>query len=319
MHLFWNHHASRTNANVPGADMRRTAALLTLFGLMILAAGLILFPGLVPGSAAGLPQTVSAAEGHSFDVADLDTTCKPCQDFFNYATGGWIKRNPIQPEYASWGRFNALQNHNQEILRQILEASAVSKSAAGSVEQKIGDFYSACMNTEAIEAAGIKPIEPELKRIAAISNLAQLQDEAARLQSQGTRVLFPFGSEQDDKNSQQMIGGARQGGLGLPDRDYYTKDDEKSKQLRDEYVQHVAKMLELAGDSSDKAAAEARAVLATETQIAQASKTRVERRDPEANHHKMDPAGPRALTPALCWETYCRAVGLPNLHAATVG
>src|SRR5690242_2488275 len=254
--------------------MRRTAALAILFGLMILAGGLILFPRLFPGNAS-LTQTVSATEEHGFDVADLDTTCKPCEDFFHYVSGGWIKRNPIQPEYASWGRFNALQNHNQEVLRQILEASALSKSANGSIDQKIGDFYSACMNTDAIEASGIKPIEPELERIAAISNLAQLQDEAAHLQTQGTRVLFSFGSEQDDKNSQQVIGGARQGGLGLPDRDYYTKQDDKSKQLRDQYVQHIAKMMELAGDSPDQAAAEARTVLTIETQMAQNSKTRV--------------------------------------------
>jgi predicted metalloendopeptidase len=282
---------------------------------MILAAGLILFPG----SRAGLPQTVSAAEEHGFDVADLDTTCKPCQDFFNYASGGWIKRNPIQPEYASWGRFNALQNHNQEVLRQILEAAATNKSGPGSIDQKIGDFYSACMNTEAIEAAGIKPIEPELERIAAIGNLAQLQDEAAHLQMQGTRVLFSFGSEQDDKNSQQVIGGARQGGLGLPDRDYYTKDDDKSKQIRDQYVQHVAKMMELAGEASDKASAEARTVLAIETQLAKASKTRVERRDPEANYHKMDAAQLRALTPDFSWDNYFRNLGFPNIHAVNVG
>src|SRR5437660_178705 len=300
--------------------MRRTAALFILFGLIILAAGLILFPGLLPtGSAARLPQTVSAAEGHGFDLADLDATCKPCKDFFQYATGGWIKRNPIQPEYASWGRFNALQNHNQEVLRQILEAAAVSKSAVGSVEQKTGDFYSACMDTNSIEASGTKPIEPELERIAAISNLAELQDEVAHLHSQGTRVLFGFGSEQDDKNSQQVIGGARQGGLGLPDRDYYTKDDDKSKQLRDQYLQHIAKMMELAGDSADKAAAEARTILSIETQMAQNSKTRVERRDPEANYHKMDPAGLRALTPDFSWDSYFRNVGFPNIHAVNVG
>jgi len=300
--------------------MRRTAALSVLFGLMILAAGLILFPGFFPpGSAAPLPQAASAVEGHGFDLADLDMTCKPCQDFFNYVSGGWIKRNPIQPEYASWGHFNALQNHNQEVLRQILEAAAVSKSAAGSIEQKIGDFYSACMNTDAIEAAGIKPIQPELDRIAAIANLAQLQDEAAHLQGQGTRVLFSFGSEQDDKNSQQVIGAARQGGLGLPDRDYYTKDDDKSKQLRDQYLQHIAKMMELAGDPSDKASAEARTVLAIETHMAQASKTRVERRDPEANYHKMDLAGLRALTPDFSWDTYFRNLGFPNIHAVNVG
>jgi putative endopeptidase len=295
--------------------MRRTAALLIFSALMIVAAGLILFPG----HPAPLSQTVSAAEEHGFDLADLDTTCKPCEDFFNYATGGWIKRNPIQPEYASWGRFNALQNHNQEVLRQVLEAAALDKKAAGSIEQKIGDFYSACMNTEAIEASGIKPIEPELERIAAIGNLAELQDEVAHLQSQGTRVLFGFGSEQDDKNSQQVIGAASQGGLGLPDRDYYTKEDDKSKQLRDQYVQHIAKMMELAGDSADKASAEARTVLTIETQLAQNSKTRVERRDPESNYHKMDPAGLRALTPDFSWDTYFRNVGFVNIHEVNVG
>jgi putative endopeptidase len=298
--------------------MRRTAALAILFGLMILAGGLILFPRLFPGNAS-LTQTVSAAEEHGFDVADLDTTCKPCEDFFHYVSGGWIKRNPIQPEYASWGRFNALQNHNQEVLRGILEAAAVSKSAPGTVEQKIGDFYSACMNTEAIEAAGLKPIQPELDRIAAIGNLAEFQDEVAHLQSMGTRVLFGFGSEQDDKNSQQVIGGARQGGLGLPDRDYYTKDDDKSKMLRDQYVQHIAKMMALAGDAPDQAAAEARTVLGIETQLARASKTRVERRDPEANYHKMDPAGLRGLTPDFSWDTYFRNVGFPDIHAVNVG
>ena len=295
--------------------MRRTAALLIFFGLIVVAEGLILFPG----RPAPLAQTVSAAEEHGFDLADLDTTCKPCQDFFNYVSGGWIKRNPIQPEYASWGRFNALQNHNQEVLRQILQAAAVSKSAAGSIEQKIGDFYSACMDTNSIEASGTKPIEPEFERIAAIGNLAELQNEVARLHSQGTRVLFGFGSEQDDKNSQQVIGGARQGGLGLPDRDYYTKDDDKSKQLRDQYVQHIAKMMELAGDSADKAAVEARTVLAIETQMAQNSKTRVERRDPEANYHKMDAAGLRALTPDFSWDTYFRNAGFPKIHEVNVG
>jgi putative endopeptidase len=295
--------------------MRRTAALLIFFGLIVLAGGLVL----VSSGKARLPETVSTAEDHGFDIADLDTTCKPCQDFFHYASGGWIKRNPIQPEYASWGRFNALQNHNQEVLRQILETAALDKKAAGSIEQKIGDFYAACMDTDAIEAAGIKPIEPELEQIAAISDLAQLQEEVARLQSQGTRVLFGFGSEQDDKDSQQVIGAASQGGLGLPDRDYYTKDDEKSKQLRDQYAQHIAKMMELAGDSSEKATAEARTVLAIETQMAMASKTRVERRDPEANYHKMDPAGLRALTPDFSWDTYFRNVGFPNIHAVNVG
>ncbi len=295
--------------------MRRTAALGVVFGLMIVAAGATFFPG----KRAHTPQATATDEEHGFNTADLDATCKPCQDFFDYATGGWIKNHPIPPEYASWGRFNALQNHNQEVLRAILESTATSKAAPGSIEQKIGDFYSACMNTDAIEAAGIKPIEPELERIAAISNLPQLQDEAAHLQSIGTRVLFGFGSEQDDKNSQQVIGGAHQGGLGLPDRDYYTKQDDKSKMLRDEYVQHIAKMMALAGEAPDKAAADARMVLKIETQMAQASKTRVERRDPEANYHKMDPAQLRALTPDFSWEIYFRNIGFPNIRQVNVG
>src|SRR5579864_6929329 len=170
MQLFWSEEPRRKKTTKPPeAAMRRTAALLIFFGLIVVAAGLILFPG----RPAPLAQTVSAAEEHGFDLADLDTTCKPCQDFFNYVSGGWIKRNPIQPEYASWGRFNALQNHNQEVMRQILEAAGTTKSAQGSIEQKIGDFYSACMNTDSIEAAGIKPIAPELERIAAVTNLEQ--------------------------------------------------------------------------------------------------------------------------------------------------
>ncbi len=272
------------------------------FGLMILAAVLMAFPG----GLGRVPNAVAAADsnGHGFDLADLDTTCNACQDFFQYANGGWIKRNPIPPEYASWGRFNEVQNHNQEILRTILEAAAGDKSAAaGSVEQKIGDFYSACMNTEQIEAAGITPIQPQLDRIAAIATLAQLEDEVARLHSQGARVLFFFSSAQDDKNSRQMIAVANQGGLGLPDRDYYTKDDERSKQLRDQYVQHIAKMMELAGDAPAQASSEAATVMSIETQLALASKTRVERRDPQSNYHKMDAAQLRMLTPDFAWES----------------
>src|SRR5580692_2882139 len=144
--------------------MQKTRVLVIFSGLMILAAVLMV----LPGSLGRVPNAVAAADSnsHGFDLADLDTTCNACQDFFEYANGGWIKRNPIPPEYASWGRFNEVQNHNQEILRVILEAAAEDQSAAaGSLEQKIGDFYSACMNTEQIEAAGIASIQPQLDRI----------------------------------------------------------------------------------------------------------------------------------------------------------
>ena len=301
--------------------MQKTRVLLIILflsGLAIVAGGLVAFPGITERT----PRAAAAADtnSHGFDLSDLDTTCKACQDFFEYADGGWIKRNPIPPEYASWGRFNEVQNRNQEILRVILETAAEDKSAApGSIEQKIGDFYSACMNTGQIEAAGITPIQPELDRIAAIGNLAQIENEAARLQGQGTRVLFFFSSAQDDKNSRQTIAVANQGGLGLPDRDYYTKQDARSKQLRDQYVQHIAKMMELAGDAPAKASTEAATVMSIETQLAQASKTRVERRDPQSNYHKMDAAQLRMLTPDFSWENYFRDIGFPNIHEVNVG
>ena len=266
-----------------------------------------------------------AQASHGFDLLDLDTTCQPCQDFFQFATGGWKKRNPIGPAYASWARFSQLQEKNQDALRQILEAAAASRLAPGTpgtpetLDQKLGDFYAACMDEKRIEADGIGPLEPELARIAAISGLGELQAEVARLHSQGVRALFGFGSTPDDMNSEQMIGQATQGGLGLPDRDYYTKQDERSKQLRQQYERHVAKMLRLGGDSPAVAATSARTVLALETKLAEASKTRVERRDPQANYHKMGPAELRALTPAFSWDTYFRNIGFQDIREVNVG
>jgi putative endopeptidase len=295
--------------------MQKMRILWIALGLMILAAGLVT----MAGNSLRNGGVVSAADDHGFHLADLDTTCKPCQDFFQFTSGGWIKNHPIPPEYASWGRFNELQNKNQEVLRQILEASAQDKSARrGSMEQKIGDFYASCMDTQRIESEGIKPIEPELARISKIANLQQLEGELAHLQSEGTRTLFGFGSGQDDKNSEQVIGEASQGGLGLPDRDYYTKQDDKSKQLRDQYVEHVTRMLELAGDAPEAASAEARAVLTIETELAEASKTRVERRDPEANYHKMGRAELRKLTPDFSWDTYFREIGFSDIREVNV-
>ena len=132
-------------------------------------------------------RRTAAAAAHGFDLSDLDTTCKACDNFFQYANGGWIARNPIQPAYPSWGRFNALQEHNQEVLRKILEAAAASKSAPGSIEQKIGDFYASCMDEKRIEAQGAKPLQPELERIAKISSLPQLENEVSLLHSRGRR------------------------------------------------------------------------------------------------------------------------------------
>ena len=289
---------------------------LAAIGVLSLAAALALGTRV---SAQNPPGTAAAASAHGFNPADLDTTCKACDNFFQYANGGWIAHNPIQPAYPSWGHFNALSEHNQEILRKILEAAAASKSAPGSIEQKIGDFYASCMDEKRIEAQGAKPLRPELERIAKISSLPQLENEVSLLHSEGVWVLFYFGSGQDDKDSTMVIGQAQQSGLGLPDVDYYTKDDDKSKQIRAQYVQHIAKMFQLAGDASAAAATEANTVMAVEMQIARESKTRVERRDAESNYHKMTPAELQALTPDFSWRSYLQDIGFPDVREVNVG
>src|ERR1700723_3178536 len=205
---------------------------------------------------------VADAPGYwGFDTKNLDRSCKPCDDFFEFAMGGWMKANPIRPQYPRWGSFTVLLDKNQQNLRRILEAEEKTTSPPGSNGQKIGDFYASCMDTTAIDAAGAKAIEPELAKIAAVKSAVELQAEAAQLQENGIGVMFRFGSRQDAKDSSQVIATANQGGLGLPERDYYLRDDEKSKKLRDDYVKHATKLFELLGDPADKAAAEAGAVM----------------------------------------------------------
>jgi putative endopeptidase len=261
----------------------------------------------------------SAAESHGVDLTILDRTCKPCEDFFHYANGEWLKKNPVPAAYPTWGRFNELAERNREQLHGILEsASANVKALPGSNEQKIGDFYASCMDEKDVNAAGAKPLDPEFNRIGAISGAMDLQAEVARLQGMGVGALFEFGSTQDAKNSSEVIGGADQGGLGLPDRDYYTKTDDRSKDVRRQYQEHVAKMFELVGDDAAKAATEAKTVLDLETKLAEASLTNVERRDPEKTYHKMSRAELRTLTPSWSWDSYFQEIGYANIDSVDV-
>ena len=261
----------------------------------------------------------SGNAAHGVDLTILDKTCKPCEDFYHYASGEWLTKNPIPAAYPSWGRFDELAERNRELLHQILESAAANRNQApGSNGQKIGDFYASCMDETQINANGAKPLDPEFERIAAIHNMSELQAEVARLQGMGVRALFEFGSTQDAKNSSQVIGGAEQGGLGLPDRDYYTKTDDKSKEILQQYEEHVAKMLVLAGDDAAKAASEAKTILDLETKLAEASLTRVERRDPVKTYHKMSRSELRTLTPNWSWENYFQDIGYTNIDSVDV-
>ena len=265
----------------------------------------------------------SQREYHGIDTSSLDRTCKPCQDLYRYANGEWLKKNPIPPAYPSWGRFSELAERNREHLHQILEKAAANRSAAGSNEQKIGDFYASCMDEKQVNAEGIKPLKPEFDRIQAITDRAELEATVAHLQLEGVNAMFDFGSTQDEKNSSQVIGGAEQGGLGLPDRDYYLDTgkkevDDKNREIRGKYVEHITKMFELMRDPEATAAAEAKTVMELETKLARFSMDRVERRDPEKTYHKMDRAQLKMLTPNFSWDSYFTNLSHPAIDTVDV-
>ena len=258
-----------------------------------------------------LTSPATAADG-GFRPSDMDKTVSACKDFYQHAVGGWLKANPVPEDYPSWGGFNELNERNREALHQILERLAKSGAAAGSEERKLGDFYGSCMDEAAIEAQGVKPLQTEFARIAAIKTLPELEAEVAHLQSFGVNAAFQYGSEPDRKDSANVIATAAQGGLGLPERDYYTKSDKDSKDLRAKYVAHVTKMLQLTGEKKAAAFAHAKAVLAFETKLALASMTPVEQRDPIATFNKMDMAALSRLTPNFSWTAYLREIGAPS-------
>ena len=183
-----------------------------------------------------------------FDQKALDTKADPCNDFYQYACGGWLANNPIPSDQASWGRFNQLHERKQKILRDILETSA-AKTTRSAVEQKIGDYFSACMDEKAIDAKGAEPLKPYLSDIQGLKSKSDLTAQIIKLHMQGVYPFFSVGSTQDLKDATEMIAYVDQGGIGLPERDYYFKDDPKSVELRKEYVAHVQKMFELAGEN----------------------------------------------------------------------
>jgi putative endopeptidase len=254
---------------------------------------------------------MSGQQNHGYDRAGLDANTAACTDFYQYAVGGWLAANPIPAAYPSWGIDNVVSEKNRDLLRAILDAAARNTSAPkGSSEQKVGDYYSSCMDEAKIEAEGLKPLAAEFDRIAKVTDAKTLQAEIAHLHSIGIAALFASDSTQDFKNSSEVTAEVFQAGLGLPDRDYYTKTDDKSVQTRKDYLNHVAKMFELLGDDPTKAAAEAQFVMTLETKLAEASLTNVELRNPEKLYHRMSVARMSDLAPDFDWPAYWQGTGL---------
>ncbi|HVF45477.1 MAG TPA: M13 family metallopeptidase, partial [Pyrinomonadaceae bacterium] len=251
--------------------------------------------------------------GRGFDKSRMDASAAACTDFYQFANGTWLKTTDIPAAFPSWGSFNILAENNRKTLHEILEESAKnSKAKSGSVEQKIGDYYATCVDEAAREAAGAKPLAPELARIDKIKSVKDVQAEVAHLHSIGTPTLFGFGSLPDLKNSSMVIGFAGQGGLSLPTSEYYTKDDERSKELRAKLVEHMTNMFKLVGDSPEIAAKNAQTVMAIQTRLAQNSRTPVQLRDFSKQYNKMGPADLARLTPNFSWGDYFAGLGLPK-------
>jgi putative endopeptidase len=274
----------------------------------------LLLTSFLPFAHAQQPATEKSEP--ALDVTSMDRNVDPCVDFFAYSCGGWLKKNPIPPDESSWNTYSKMQDENLGRLRAILEAASAPDPKRNPVDQKIGDYYASCTDEKAIDDKGAAPLKPSLERIAKISSKAEIADVAASMSD--ADILFHFESIQDFRDANQVIANADQGGLGLPDRDYYTKDDAKSVELRKQYLAHVQKMFEILGDGPEIAKAEAQTVMRIETALAKGSMTRVERRDPKALDHRMTGTELEGISREFHWSTYFTKVQLPSLPSLNV-
>ncbi len=248
----------------------------------------------------------------SLDTSFMDKSIDPCVDFYKYACGNWNKLNPIPADQARWGVYSKLEDENQRFLWGVLEQASQPAASRTANEQKIGDYFGTCMNEAAIESAGAAPLEGALSRIASLQSTDDLTSYVAAQHRTGRHVLFDFGAAPDYDNSAQMMAAADAGGLGLPDRDYYTKTDAKSEEIRQKYVEYVAQMFEALGESAPDAQSDAKSVMEIESRLAKASLTRVERRNPYNLKHKLTVEELQQLTPAFDWDKYLAVTGGPK-------
>jgi len=256
----------------------------------------------------------------SLEPAFMDRDVDPCVDFYAYSCGNWTKLNPIPPDKTSWSVYGKAYNDNQQYLWGILDAASKPDPSRDGNQQRIGDYFAACMDVDAIDRAGVKPIQAELEAIAALPSKAGIAGLMGQMQRgiAGSRMLFGYTADQDPGDATQVIAFAYAGGLGLPDRDYYFKEDAKSAELRQKYVAHVARSFELLGDPAETAAEEAATVMRIETALADASLTRVEKRDPHKIYHRMQVAELEKISPSFGWADYLSALGAPGGGAVNV-
>jgi putative endopeptidase len=294
---------------------------LSLSLLVFLGCPLCIAQSFAPPAGTESGPTAIPKKAVSFDVTAIDKTADPCTDFYQYACGNWNKDNPIPSDRVRWGRFDELGERNSYLLYEELKAAADAPKTP--LQSKYGDFFASCMNTEEADKLGAKPLAPIL---AAIDGLKSGKDFAAlnvELQTRfGAEELVGVGTEQDQKDSSKQILATGQGGLGLPDRDYYLNDDDRSKTIRAQYVAHVTKMFTLLGDTPTQAADEAASVLRIETALAQGSMSRVDRRNPAKTYHVMTIAEVQQLTPAYNWKTYLDGIGMgevPSINISSPG
>jgi putative endopeptidase len=265
---------------------------------------------------------IAVAPGPTLDLSSIESGVSPSDDFYQYANGGWLARNPIPPEFSIWGGFVELAERNRGILHEILEkaaqADSLAKAEPGSIQQKLGDFYASGMDEGTINREGISPLQTELRRIDQVQNEAEFASEIADLHAKGLDPLFNLDGDQDEKDSSKQIAILAQGGLGLPDRYYYLNTDDRSKDIRAQYLVHLGKMFELMGEPREAAGQDAQAVMNLETEMAKVSKARVELRDPETNYHRVSLSELEKSAPQFDWETYFRALGLSAEALATI-